>query len=110
MPSMQGFDDEDEALQDLTALTLEDKPVDVFSTPPKLEGELVTLTLLPRSRWQTLLNLDVIQVSLHRFHINISLNDMVLSSNVINQKNLQKPRNKPLSSSPLSRELRHDLL
>ena len=39
-----------------------DAPVDVFSTPPQLDGELITLTLLPRSRWQTLLNLEVIQV------------------------------------------------
>ncbi len=31
-------------------------------TPPQLDGELITLTLLPRSRWQTLLNLEVIQV------------------------------------------------
>ncbi|KIJ69248.1 hypothetical protein HYDPIDRAFT_81033 [Hydnomerulius pinastri MD-312] len=60
MPSMQG-DVEDEALEALTALTMEDKPMDVFSTPPQLDGDLVTLTLLPRSRWQTLLNLEVIQ-------------------------------------------------
>lgn len=50
------------ALEALIGLTMEDKPVDVFSTPPQLDGDLVTLTLLPRSRWQTLLNLDVIQV------------------------------------------------
>ena len=40
---------------------MQDKPADVFSTPPQLDGELVTFTLLPRSRWQTLLNLEVIQ-------------------------------------------------
>jgi len=60
MPSMQG-DVEDDALEALTGLTMEEKPVDIFSTPPQLDGELVTLTLLPRSRWQTLLNLEVIQ-------------------------------------------------
>ncbi|KIK30971.1 hypothetical protein PISMIDRAFT_127201 [Pisolithus microcarpus 441] len=60
MPSMQG-EVEDENLEALTALTMEDKPVDVFSTPPQLDGDLVTLTLLPRSRWQTLLNLEVIE-------------------------------------------------
>ena len=49
------------ALDALTALTVEDKPADVFSTPPQLDGELVTFTLLPRARWQTLLNLEVIQ-------------------------------------------------
>ncbi|KAF8197530.1 Utp21 specific WD40 associated putative domain-containing protein [Pholiota molesta] len=60
LPSMQGAD-EDEALEALTALQVTDTPADVFSTPPQLDGELITLTLLPRSRWQTLLNLEVIQ-------------------------------------------------
>ena len=49
------------ALDALSALTVEDKPTDAFTTPPQLDGELVTFTLLPRSRWQTLLNLEVIQ-------------------------------------------------
>jgi U3 small nucleolar RNA-associated protein 21 len=63
MPSTQGIA-EDEALEALKALAVEDdQAVDVFVTPPQLDGELVTLTLLPRARWQTLLNLDVIQVS-----------------------------------------------
>ncbi|KAG6836788.1 hypothetical protein H0H93_003209 [Arthromyces matolae] len=60
LPSMQGVA-EDEALDALSALKVQDAPSDVFSTPPQLEGELVTLTLLPRARWQTLLNLEVIQ-------------------------------------------------
>lgn len=60
LPSMQGTAEE-EALQALSDLTVEDAPVDVFSTPPQLDGELITLTLLPRSRWQTLLNIEVIQ-------------------------------------------------
>ncbi|KAH9945893.1 Utp21-domain-containing protein [Epithele typhae] len=60
MPSMQGVV-EDETLNALSALTVQDSPADVFSTPPQLDGELVTFTLLPRARWQTLLNLDVIQ-------------------------------------------------
>jgi U3 small nucleolar RNA-associated protein 21 len=50
----------DSALEALSALTVQDAPADVFSTPPQLDGELITLTLLPRSRWQTLLNLEVI--------------------------------------------------
>lgn len=50
------------ALDALSPLTNETKPVDVFSTPPQLDGDLVTLTLLPRSRWQTLINLETIQV------------------------------------------------
>ncbi|KII88291.1 hypothetical protein PLICRDRAFT_54133 [Plicaturopsis crispa FD-325 SS-3] len=60
LPSMQG-EAEDEALEALSALTVEEAPADVFSTPPQLDGDLVTLTLLPRSRWQTLLNLEIIQ-------------------------------------------------
>lgn len=49
------------ALEALEALTVQDAPLDVFSTPPQLDGELITMTLLPRARWQTLLNLEVIQ-------------------------------------------------
>ncbi|KAH7889440.1 Utp21 specific WD40 associated putative domain-containing protein [Phlebopus sp. FC_14] len=60
MPSMQG-DVEGEALEALAALTMEDKSMNAFSTPSQLDGDLVTLTFLPRSRWQTLLNLEVIE-------------------------------------------------
>ncbi|THH30375.1 hypothetical protein EUX98_g3830 [Antrodiella citrinella] len=60
MPSMQG-EEEEEALEELAALAITEKPTDVFVTPAQLDGDLVTLTLLPRSRWQTLLNLEVIQ-------------------------------------------------
>ncbi|OBZ69349.1 U3 small nucleolar RNA-associated protein 21 [Grifola frondosa] len=60
LPSMQGVA-EDEALEALSALTMQDQPADVFVTPPQLDGDLVTFTLLPRTRWQTLLNLEVIQ-------------------------------------------------
>lgn len=41
---------------------------DVFASPDQLAGELATLTLLPRSRWQTLLKLEVIQVGNERRH------------------------------------------
>ena len=51
------------ALEALQALTVEEPP-DVYSTPSQLGGDLITLTLLPRARWQTLLNLDVIQVGI----------------------------------------------
>ena len=50
------------ALEALSLLTAQEETVDVFSTPPQLDGNLITLTLLPRTRWQTLLNLEVIQV------------------------------------------------
>ena len=49
------------ALEALQSLSLQ-SPQDAFSTPTQLDGDLITLTLLPRSRWQTLLNLEVIQV------------------------------------------------
>lgn len=58
------------ALEALSALTVEDKPQDVFTTPPQLDGDLVTLTLLPRARWQTLLNLEVIQVRHYQVLLN----------------------------------------
>ena len=55
-------------LEDLSALVVHDQPEDDnFALMPELEGEVVTLTHLPRSRWQTLLNLDVIQVSFYAF-------------------------------------------
>ena len=55
-------------LEDLSALVIHDQPEDDnFALMPGLEGEVVTLTHLPRSRWQTLLNLDVIQVSFYTF-------------------------------------------
>ncbi|KAF9053907.1 Utp21-domain-containing protein [Hymenopellis radicata] len=60
LPSMQGTV-EDEALDDLSPLAAPKEAQDLFITPPQLDGELITLTLLPRSRWQTLLNLEVIQ-------------------------------------------------
>ena len=48
------------ALDALASLTLTPETPDIFTTPPQLDGDLVTLTLLPRTRWQTLLNLEVI--------------------------------------------------
>ncbi|KAJ3549357.1 hypothetical protein NMY22_g922 [Coprinellus aureogranulatus] len=60
LPSVQGTEEE-AVLEALEALKVDEKDVNVFSTPPQLDGDLITLTLLPRSRWQTLLNLEVIQ-------------------------------------------------
>ncbi|KAF8586540.1 Utp21-domain-containing protein [Ramaria rubella] len=59
LPSMRGLA-EDDALEGLASLVLNEE-TDLFITPEQLDGELVTLTLLPRSRWQTLLNLETIQ-------------------------------------------------
>ena len=61
MRGMYGMTDIGLAIDALSALTIEEGPKDVFVTPPQLDGDLVTLTLLPRTRWQTLLNLEVIQ-------------------------------------------------
>ncbi len=36
---------------------------DAFESPEQISDRLVTLSLLPTSRWQNLLNLDVIKVS-----------------------------------------------
>ncbi|KAH9180505.1 Utp21-domain-containing protein [Lactarius sanguifluus] len=60
LPSVGGAA-EDEALRHLSSLTVHDQPQDIPGSVPDVDGEVVTLTLLPRSRWQTLLNLDVIQ-------------------------------------------------
>jgi hypothetical protein len=53
------------ALEDLSALVVHDRFQDISGPVPDLEGEVVTLTHLPRSRWETLLNLDVIQVGFY---------------------------------------------
>lgn len=36
---------------------------DIYTTPEQLSDGLMTLSLLPRSRWQTLLNLETIKVN-----------------------------------------------
>lgn len=36
--------------------------VQPYTTPDQLSQELLTLSLMPRSRWQTLLNLETIKV------------------------------------------------
>ncbi|KAI0934749.1 hypothetical protein AcV5_006491 [Taiwanofungus camphoratus] len=62
LPSMQGTA-EDEALDALSSLSLatQETSKDIFLAPPQLDGDLITLSLLPRSRWQTLLNFEIIQ-------------------------------------------------
>ncbi|KZT09652.1 Utp21-domain-containing protein [Laetiporus sulphureus 93-53] len=62
LPSMQG-EAEEEALDALSSLTLNGQETlpDVFLTQSNLDGDLVTFSLLPRSKWQTLLNFEVIQ-------------------------------------------------
>jgi len=90
------------ALEALTALTMEDEPVDVYSTPPQLDGDLVTLTLLPRSRWQALLNLEVIQVcAIDHANCGKVVLKSLERSNEINPRNLLKSPNKHPSSFQL---------
>lgn len=117
MPSMQGEVEDDGisrsvssivpwlmhlslALEALTGLALEDTPVDVFSSPLQLDGDLVTLTLLPRSRWQTLLNLEVIQVRVSVFWLRPRVNwTEQYHSNETNRQSRPKSLNKHPSSS-----------
>jgi len=68
---------------------------DVFASPDQLAGELATLTLLPRSRWQTLLKLEVIQVGKERRRPPAPRTNLkyipgpLICSNGTNQKNLR---------------------
>lgn len=61
LPSVLG-DDDDQDLEEL------DVAMDNLNTGPsdkaQLEEGLISLSALPRSKWQTLLNLDTIKVSL----------------------------------------------
>jgi UTP21-specific protein len=59
-------------LEGLTALGVIDSP-DTFQTPVQLDSDLITLTLLPRARWQTLLNLDVITVGYLTYSVTMQL-------------------------------------
>lgn len=58
LPSVQGVDDA--ALQGLEPVGAPEY-TDVYTTPDQLSEGLLTLSLLPRSRWTTLLNLDTIK-------------------------------------------------
>ncbi|KAH7340715.1 Utp21-domain-containing protein [Rhizoctonia solani] len=61
LPSMQGEDEsEDLDLGEFAELSLANTSKRSPGKTEQLEGELVTLTVLPRSKWQTLLNLEVI--------------------------------------------------
>lgn len=57
---MQGLG-ADDSLEELKApVRWED--IQPYTTPDQLSEELLTLSLMPRSRWQTLLNLETIKV------------------------------------------------
>ncbi|CDZ97730.1 WD repeat protein [Phaffia rhodozyma] len=58
LPSVQGLDDDSE-LEGIEPVGQPEK--NIYTTPDQLSEELLTLTLFPRSKWQTLLNLDTIK-------------------------------------------------
>ncbi|KAJ9115237.1 hypothetical protein QFC20_001104 [Naganishia adeliensis] len=60
MPSVHGTDDD----ADLEGITPVGEPEyqDIYTTPDQIAEEMMTLSLVPRSKWQTLLNLDTIRV------------------------------------------------
>ena len=96
-------DDSHPALELLSALTVEDQHQNHFTTPQDLDGDLVTLTLLPRSRWQSLLNLEVIQVILIAISVlyRVLIIGIHIISNVTNQKSHRSPQNRlPFSCRP----------
>jgi hypothetical protein len=95
------------ALDGLTALTLAENQ-DVYTTPEQLSEELVTLTLLPRSRWQTLLNLETITVGFYQVVFDISTGADASDSNGINRKSHQRRRRRHRSSCPRCRVLSKD--
>ncbi|KAK1925552.1 WD-repeat protein [Papiliotrema laurentii] len=59
LPTIQGMQDgeEIEGLENVGA----PEYTDIYTTPEQLSEGLMTLSLLPRSRWQTLLNLETIK-------------------------------------------------
>jgi len=60
LPGVEGLGDSGE-LEGVEAVGAPDIS-DVYTTPEQLRDELLTLSLMPRSRWQTLLNLETIKV------------------------------------------------
>lgn len=97
-------------LDALSALTTEDKPIDPFATPTQLDGDLITLTLLPRSRWQTLLNLEVIQVCRPCLCSAPYGTKEYVCSKGTSQKSHQRLRSRRRSSCPPFLALSHGLL
>ncbi|WVO12563.1 hypothetical protein L204_100167 [Cryptococcus depauperatus] len=59
LPTVQGLEDDAviEGIEQVGAAEYKD----IYTTPDQLSVELVTLSLIPRSRWQTLLNLETIK-------------------------------------------------
>ncbi|KAM0791653.1 hypothetical protein ACM66B_006089 [Microbotryomycetes sp. NB124-2] len=61
LPTVQGVEDEEvDALVEMVAPT-KWQDLQPYTTPDQLSDDLLTLSLMPRSRWQTLLNLETIK-------------------------------------------------
>lgn len=82
------------ALEGLAAIGAIEYP-NVFSTPPQIDGELITITLLPRARWQTLLHLDVIGVSVLNYVANERLYILYLQRRNKPKEPLKAPEKAP---------------
>ncbi|ODO10103.1 hypothetical protein I350_02331 [Cryptococcus amylolentus CBS 6273] len=59
LPTVQGLD-EDAAIEGIDPIGAPEY-TDIYTTPDQLDSQLVTLSLIPRSRWQMLLNLETIK-------------------------------------------------
>lgn len=46
----------------------EDESSGIYTTMDQLSDKILTMSLVPKTRWQTLLNLELIKV-IHRFHL-----------------------------------------
>ena len=90
MPSVHGTDDDAgksfwnrprfgslncNVFLDLEGITAVGEPEyqDIYTTPDQLAENMMTLSLVPRSKWQTLLNLDTIRVSVARSSILLAM-------------------------------------
>ncbi len=85
---IEGAFDEDENQEDDTS---------PLSSADQLSEEMMTLSLVPKIRWQTLLHLDLIKVELFSQSLPKQAN---MTSNVTNPKNRQKPPKRHHSSCP----------
>ena len=77
------------APEHLSALVIHEQSQDILGSMHDLDGEVITLTHLPRSKWQTLLNLDVIQVSFPSFSVSYTL------SLILGNQQRNKPKEPP---------------
>ena len=66
LPGVEGELADNRQLLDISLLDIQQndsQDIDIFSSPKQLERDLVMVTLLPRSRWMSLLHLDIIQAT-----------------------------------------------